>query len=290
MGPASVQWRKLGVDWSQETGAAGASEGGEGGEWHLGWSARHTPDPSLAQDPGSKLAPMMVCHGKDDGLIDWRWGDMTRRGLEMAGADVAWRAYDGLDHELGEREIGELAEWIEGRLATKQPAEPKKGEDEPMAIAAADDQEVGGGGGGGGGGEEKAGAKASAPDAPDAPDSPPANPRPSPSSDLAAKQAAEALTEGPPCVPFKISAARGGGYNMHTASFQVPKGWEETLAKLPINARGSSFGIDVGRTPGTVESTFYSPSPSETAKAIGTRLAIRLNDPAPPGAEQCVVM
>lgn len=61
----------------------------------------------------------------------------------------------------------------------------------------------------------------------------------------------------PPCVPYKVAAARGGGDNMYTATFDVPKGWEELLGKLPINARGASFAIETGRRAGSVESTFY---------------------------------
>ena len=157
----------------------------------------------------------------------------TRRGLEAAGVGVTWRAYEATDHELSEKSVGDLAGWIEARLAPQEPPEPKEDEGGPDTVVPMATEggggEVGQGGAGGakggaaeagdakassGGGQGRGRGKAAAP----------LGPRPSPSSDAAAQQAAAAQSDGPPCVPFKIGAARGGGYNMHTASFQVRQG------------------------------------------------------------------
>ena len=39
-----------------------------------------------------------------------------------------------------------------------------------------------------------------------------------------------------------------------------------------------------------VTTVFYSPTPDVTAMAIAERLALRVQDPNPPGAEECAIM
>ena len=88
-------------------------------------------------------------------------------------------------------------------------------------------------------------------------------------------------------VEYVIVAAEG--HNIHTAIFTVPPGMERQLSSNAVNARGSQFALEVGPQSGQVQTTFYSGDPDATAKAIGVRLAGRVNDPSPPGAEECSV-
>ena len=89
-------------------------------------------------------------------------------------------------------------------------------------------------------------------------------------------------------LPFEIRD--GEGHNMHVAIFTVPRGMEAQLVRHSVNARGAQFVFKLGQEPGTITSTFYSSDAVVTAEAIGVRLAQRLNDPSPPGAEECSIM
>jgi hypothetical protein len=89
-------------------------------------------------------------------------------------------------------------------------------------------------------------------------------------------------------VSFTLSDAEG--HNMHTATFQVPRGLELQLSRNNVNARGASFELSLGEEPGTLTTTFYSSDPKGMAEAIVVRLSARIQDPSPPGAEECCVM
>ena len=99
------------------------------------------------------------------------------------------------------------------------------------------------------------------------------------------------LPSDPYSLPVKVRQARGGGANNHTAVFTVPPGWEPALSAHPVIAHGGSFDLEEGRHgPGTITCTFHSADPASTVDAIRKRLLQRLNDPTPPGAEDCSVM
>lgn len=89
-------------------------------------------------------------------------------------------------------------------------------------------------------------------------------------------------------VPYVI--VDGDGYNMHVATFTVPVGLEEQIASRYITCRGSQFAFELEQQPGKIRSTFYSSDPQATAEAIGVRLTQRIQDPSPPGAEECCIM
>mmetsp|Transcript_52105 Transcript_52105/g.104467 ORF Transcript_52105/g.104467 Transcript_52105/m.104467 type:complete len:99 (-) Transcript_52105:316-612(-) len=80
------------------------------------------------------------------------------------------------------------------------------------------------------------------------------------------------------------------GENMYTAIFVVPRGLESQLVTNSVNARGASFALSLGPQPGTIVTTFYSSEPEEMAEAIRVRLLSRVQDPSPPGAENCSIM
>jgi hypothetical protein len=106
------------------------------------------------------------------------------------------------------------------------------------------------------------------------------------------KEAAEAafVTSDPSqeSVPYEI--LEGDGHNMYIAVFTVPLGLETQIASRYINARGAQFVLELDSQPGKVRSTFYSSDPRATADAIGVRLTQRIQDPSPPGAEECSIM
>lgn len=78
---------------------------------------------------------------------------------------------------------------------------------------------------------------------------------------------------------------RGGA-----AQYTVPEQLVPLMLKREVSARGSRFELQEGDSSDSVSTTFISPMPDLTANAIAQRLALRIRDPNPPGAEECCVM
>lgn len=76
------------------------------------------------------------------------------------------------------------------------------------------------------------------------------------------------------------------------AIFEIPAELVSQIVTKEVSARGSRFALTKGPAaePSTVSTIFYSPTPEVTADAIAERLALRIQDPNPPGAEECSVM
>jgi hypothetical protein len=90
-------------------------------------------------------------------------------------------------------------------------------------------------------------------------------------------------------VPFTTEPVVGqDGTSM--ATFTVPDNLVPLMVRREISARGGRFELAQGASPGTVTTTFVSPMPDLTAGAIAERLALRIQDPNPPGAEECCIM
>jgi len=253
MASGSTQWSRLGVRCTID-------EKGEEVSWE------RTPgagDEVFAL--AKRVGRVLVSHGTDDSLIAFDWGEATAQGLEEAGIAVQFERVPGLGHELGEAQVQALVDWIEELLG--KPADAAEEELPPGAAAAqqADGAREQTSGTGHGSGAMKA-----------------ASPRRPGSAGV--KTGGE-RQDG--VIRFRVSPA---GSDSHTAVFTVPQGWEEALAKYPVHARGASFDLQPGKLPGTIQSSFTSSSPEETAEAIKARLEQRLRDPAPPGAEDCCIM
>jgi hypothetical protein len=109
------------------------------------------------------------------------------------------------------------------------------------------------------------------------------------SSNQTSSERAESQNPHDRFVSFTL-AESDQGENMFTATFTVPIGLEEKLCRNNVNARGASFELTLGATPGRLMTTFYSTDPHEMAEAIRIRLVARVQDPSPPGAEECSIM
>lgn len=77
-------------------------------------SGRAAPDPGVA---GGSPFPAFVAHGARDGVIPIAEHEPAARALEAAGARVERRVYAGAGHEITERELGDVAEFLAGALA-----------------------------------------------------------------------------------------------------------------------------------------------------------------------------
>ena len=60
----------------------------------------------------STCPPLMMMHGINDTLIQHSWGQATGTSLMMAGADLQFRQYEDLDHELCPEELADLMFWM----------------------------------------------------------------------------------------------------------------------------------------------------------------------------------
>lgn len=197
-----------------------------------------------------RMGPVLVLHGEADSMVPAQWGVLSGLGLKQAGLDVTIRTYRGLDHQLGEKEVGDLVAWINSVLPQNHPVVPQvqQGQASPATTAPV---------------TTAGAARAPHATAPSAEDN-----------------------DSDAFVPYRLRQ----GTRYHTAWFSVPKGWEEALSKYPINAREAQFELQPSRHAGVLQCSFMSADPDATARAIQARLLQRLQDPAPPGAENCVVM
>lgn len=122
-------------------------------------------------------------------------------------------------------------------------------------------------------------------------------------SSSAVKASAEPEMPDPFSLPYTVAKVAhhesSTGSNHYVATFQAPPGWADALCRHPVSARGASFIIERSKaTRGSgsnsseenVTCSFVSTAPKVTAAAIHARLVKRIQDPTPPGAEECSVM
>ena len=309
---------------SQDGPSTGAGHGASGPTTTLGMVSLLNDGEATAAGQvgavgeGHKVA-VQLQHGAGDEVVDWRWGKLTAEGLDAAGLRVDWQIHS-VDHQLNSSEVAHLVSWLTRHIdpeakgtATAAPGSPgdNVGSQARGTVARIRGDVEGAGRLGAG----EPGTSREAPgeleekgtaDNVERPGWTGANRRNARRSRDTKTGTSASSTGGTgasgegnepaaaaapvPHQPYRIKEARGGGTNMHTAVFAVPKGFEEALARFPVTTRGAQFDLQQGRQPGTVEATFYSSDPDGTATAIGQRLSQRVKDPAPPGAEDCIVM
>jgi len=71
--------------------------------------------PAMITDANRKT-PIFMGHGKDDPVIQYNWGVMSRDMLAKLKCDVTWHEYEGLGHSVDPDEIEALTGWIVERL------------------------------------------------------------------------------------------------------------------------------------------------------------------------------
>ncbi|XP_067680982.1 lysophospholipase-like protein 1 [Haliotis asinina] len=68
------------------------------------------------QKDASHLPPLFQCHGKEDPLVDYKWGESTWNRLKELGVKGEFHGIEGLDHQMNIREIQMLSRWITDRV------------------------------------------------------------------------------------------------------------------------------------------------------------------------------
>ncbi|KAF3901669.1 hypothetical protein ABW21_db0208732 [Orbilia brochopaga] len=71
--------------------------------------------PAMISDANRKT-PIFMGHGKDDPVVQFEWGTMSRDLLLTQKCNVSWHEYDGLGHSTDPEEIDALEKWIVERL------------------------------------------------------------------------------------------------------------------------------------------------------------------------------
>ncbi len=60
--------------------------------------------------------PIFLAHGSDDTVVPIELAYVTRGKLEKEGYPATWMEYQGMMHSVSEKEIFDIAEWLEGTL------------------------------------------------------------------------------------------------------------------------------------------------------------------------------
>ncbi|KAK6355379.1 hypothetical protein TWF696_004488 [Orbilia brochopaga] len=84
--------------------------------------------PAMISDANRKT-PIFMGHGRDDPVVRYEWGTMSRDMLLKQKCNVSWHEYDGLGHSADPEEIDALEKWVTERLQQAPAAgETSKGE------------------------------------------------------------------------------------------------------------------------------------------------------------------
>jgi acetyl esterase/lipase len=79
--------------------------------------------------------PFFQAHGKDDVVVDIKFGEMTCAALKKLGINVEFHKYESMGHEANPEELDQLREWIDKiivpREAVKKDATPQSKEKLP---------------------------------------------------------------------------------------------------------------------------------------------------------------
>ena len=68
--------------------------------------------------PARRDTPILMCHGRQDGMLPLQLGAWSRDVLKESGFDVTWREYP-MQHQVCAEEIADIGAWLKERL---QPA------------------------------------------------------------------------------------------------------------------------------------------------------------------------
>ena len=63
--------------------------------------------------------PILMMHGSNDTLINYEWGENTATSLLLLGADVQFRKYEMVEHEIDTKELYDLVFWMKDIIDQK---------------------------------------------------------------------------------------------------------------------------------------------------------------------------
>jgi predicted esterase len=73
------------------------------------------------KEMSAPAAHIWMAHGTADGIVQYRWGSMSRDALkERPGVNVAFKEYDGMQHEACMEEITDMGAFMESRMSSAE--------------------------------------------------------------------------------------------------------------------------------------------------------------------------
>lgn len=67
--------------------------------------------------------PFFQAHGIDDGVVKFKFGELSYEEMKKLDMDVEFHKYPGMGHEANPEELKDLGAWIKARIGTD--VEPK---------------------------------------------------------------------------------------------------------------------------------------------------------------------
>ena len=67
--------------------------------------------------------PLFQAHGIDDGVVKFKFGELSYEEMKKLDMDVEFHKYPGMGHEANPEELKDLGAWIKARIGTD--VEPK---------------------------------------------------------------------------------------------------------------------------------------------------------------------
>jgi predicted esterase len=60
--------------------------------------------------------PLFQAHGEDDGVVNFKFGEMSHQEMKKLDMDVEFHKYPGMGHEANPQELKDLGAWIKARI------------------------------------------------------------------------------------------------------------------------------------------------------------------------------
>jgi predicted esterase len=66
--------------------------------------------------------PLFMAHGEDDGVVNYKFGEMSYEALKKVGVNVEFHKIEDMAHEAQPDELNLLGAWLKERLAVPDSA------------------------------------------------------------------------------------------------------------------------------------------------------------------------
>jgi len=78
--------------------------------------------PTFQPPEFSKMTKMLICHGKNDMLVEPKWAKGSVDYLQELGfSNITWKAYEGMENAICEEELEDVKNWIKDVLPDQNP-------------------------------------------------------------------------------------------------------------------------------------------------------------------------
>jgi predicted esterase len=64
----------------------------------------------------NKLTPFIQCHGKQDMVVQYGWGQLSFQYLKLIRGNIEFYSYEGMGHSSSTQELSDIEKWISNLL------------------------------------------------------------------------------------------------------------------------------------------------------------------------------